>query len=244
MNDTKTLFSLFRDYAKTKNYALALHELLNYFLMPFKVYETPEEKGTSLDYLATHPQANLIFPILEELGTLSEGFADPLGHLYELLISKGEKGQFFTPEHVADLMAAITIPENTPPGNRVYDPACGSGRMLLAAAKLNRHFHFYGADVDGLCAKITAVNFLLQSLTGEVAHINSLTNEFYGGYKIGTVLRDGFHMPCYLPIDDRVDSYIWNVTRTSGKKREFDTPFNPVSTGPITGTQGDLFEQP
>ncbi len=70
------------------------------------------------------------------------------------------------------------------PTERIFDPACGSGRMLMAMAKVNRFARFYGADVDPNCAKMAVINLCLNSMYGEMAWMNTLTNQYFGGWKI------------------------------------------------------------
>lgn len=54
--------------------------------------------------------------------------------------------------------------ENEKPLN-ILDPACGSGRMLLAASRtLGRENHFYGIDIDEQCAQMTALNLFFNGL--------------------------------------------------------------------------------
>ena len=103
-------------------------------------------------------------------------------------------GQFFNPEPICDMMAAISVGENSTSNQTICDCACGSGRMLLAAAKINRHLLLYDADLDVIYCKMALLNMLLNSLSGEIAHSNSLTNEFYKGFKVETILV-GTH--CY-----------------------------------------------
>jgi type I restriction-modification system DNA methylase subunit len=105
-----------------------------------------------------------------------------------LAISNGHNGQYFTPTPICDMISAMTIGDNSQPGQTVCDCACGSGRMLLAAAKINRHMRFYGADLDIACCKMALVNMMLHSLTGEIAHMNTLSNDFYTGFKASIVL--------------------------------------------------------
>jgi tRNA G37 N-methylase Trm5 len=81
--------------------------------------------------------------------------------------------------------------------------------MLLSAAKINRRALFYAADLDITCCKMTLVNMLLNSLRGEVAHINTLSNDFYKGYKVSTTLVNGYHMPYYIEFTEPELSYIW-----------------------------------
>lgn len=110
---------------------------------------------------------------------------DALGGYFEEFLSHGHNGQFFTPQGVCDLMSAIThaprAGEDTgeEKDKRVYDPACGSGRLLLSSAKLNRERYFIGADISYTCCLMTLVNLCLNSLNGEVLHMNSLTEDIW-----------------------------------------------------------------
>jgi hypothetical protein len=110
------------------------------------------------------------------------GMVELLGAYFEEHISHGHNGQFFTPQHLCDMMARLMNPIN--PLEHIADPACGSGRMLMTMTKLNRYARFYGADNDVNCAKMTVVNMTLNSMYGEVAWMNTLTNQFYSGWVI------------------------------------------------------------
>ena len=63
---------------------------------------------------------------------------DIIGDAYEYLIGKfasgaGKKaGEFYTPPEVSELLAALVDPQ---PGERICDPACGSGSLLIKCAK-------------------------------------------------------------------------------------------------------------
>lgn len=148
--------------------------------------------------------------IMDNDGT---GLADCLGEFYQNHISKGKHGQFFTPEHVCDAMASMLISKEDR-NKTVYDPCCGSGRMLLSAAKIARHNYFFGADIDERCAKMTAINFCLNGLQGEVAHMDSLGGEHWGGYSIG--LAHGF-VPVITKLPAR-EGIIYNMSPVHGDK--------------------------
>jgi len=243
MRDTKKLFVLFERYAYAQNYSTAFSDLLDHFLIAFKYYENEAEQAMALNQLAAYKNKELHIALLTEVGELAEGFNDPLGELYEQLISKGQKGQFFTPIPVAELMALITGIETMQPGQTVYDPACGSGRMLLLSAKINRHLRFYGADIDELCCKMALSNMLLNSLTGEIAHMDTLANSFFRGYKTGTIMKDGYHYPYYIEFTNPEGSYIWLRSDTKSKGKGFDMPFEPTKSPLMSqGVQGKLFE--
>lgn len=240
MKDTNKLLKLFEQYASAQNYAIAFSELLDYFLIPFKWHENQELREQALKQLTTHPKKDILVSLLTEIGELSEGFKDPLGALFELRISKGQSGQFFTPEPITDFMASSIVTKDMEAGKTVCDPACGSGRMLLAAARINRQLRFYGADIDPICCKMSLVNMLLNSLSGEIAHMDSVLNDFYRGYKTYTVLKDGFHYPYYYEFTEPHESYIW-LRPTAKSKQGFDTPFEPTKSAPAIGIQGTLF---
>jgi type I restriction-modification system DNA methylase subunit len=237
MTDISKLRSLFGSYANAKNYASAFSDMLDLFMLPFKIVDTAEERQVRLRAITDHPQKDEVVSLLTELGECAEGFHDPLGELYMQELYKGHNGQYFTPEHICDLMAMLTI-GNHENGKTVLDPACGSGRMLLAAAKINRNQVFYGADVDAVCCKMAVANMLLQSLTGEIAHMNSLTNEFFTGYRIGTMLYNGYHHPWFREFSNPEESRIW--LRPVQKNEQ---PFPGQATVFPTGNfqQGTLF---
>jgi len=208
MTDISTLLSLFDKFAYSKSSSIAFAELLDMILIPFKVYDTKEEAEAHLARVTTHPHKGVFVSMATLIGELSEGFRDPLGELYMHKVSNNYMGQYFTPEHVCDLLAQLSFitPES---GKTILDPACGSGRMLLAAAKINRHLLFYGADLDTVCCKIALVNMLLQSLTGEITHIDSLLNEFFTGYHVNTTLCNGYYHPWYREFTNPKESVIW-----------------------------------
>lgn len=141
------------------------------------------------------------------------------------------------------MLAIMNIGESSQQGQTVCDPTCGSGRMLLAAAKINRYMRFYGADLDITCCKMALINTLLNSLQGEIAHMNTLSNEFYRGFKTGTVFVGTHHYPLYTEFTEAEQSQIWlHDLKGAEVKPKFSKPFEPVrASQPIKGIQGKLF---
>lgn len=120
-----------------------------------------------------------------QLNAAQNPYSDILGEFFMQDITKGRNGQYFTPEPICDMMAKIQINDCKDEFNkRVLDPACGSGRMLLSGAKLNPKNYFFGADNSNTCAKMATLNFFMNGLRGEIAWMNSLSMEFYGGWQI------------------------------------------------------------
>jgi len=110
---------------------------------------------------------------------------DILGDLFQGAITYGENGQFFTPEHLCNLMAEISGPRPTDRRLRILDPACGSGRLLLSTAKINPYCEFTGYDIDHRCVMMTVINLALNGLRGYAVWGNSLSLEEWMIYKIG-----------------------------------------------------------
>ena len=243
MTDIKQLLTEFNRFGYGQSLHTAFADILDWMLLPFKRYDTAAEQRGALEKYQSHPNAQHLVKLITLIGELSENFRDPLGELFMQAISNGHNGQYFTPEHMCDMMAIMSLGEESKPLQTVCDPACGSGRMLLAAAKINRHMLFYGSDLDINCVKMALLNMLLQSLTGEIAHMNTLSNEFYRGFKVDTALIDVFHMPYYIEFTEPELSYIWlSPLKVKESKSTFDKPFEPSrSTQPVNGIQGTLF---
>lgn len=120
------------------------------------------------------------------------GMVDVLGEYFQEHLNFGKNGQFFTPMHICDMMVRINNPVT--PLQRIYDPTYGSGRMLMAMAKLHRYANFYGSDIDANCSKMTVVNMCLNGMFGEVAHMDALSNKWFAGWVISPLANGCPHI--------------------------------------------------
>lgn len=126
------------------------------------------------------------------------GWIDVFGEIYEEMYqSKGKSsmlGQFFTPKGLCDLMANMNEPTN----GKIGDPACGSGRTLLAAYVKNKKAYYIGEDIDGISCKMSALNLMIHGARGRVVCHDTLANPVYfnWGYEINEV-RYPFPAPFY-----------------------------------------------
>ena len=77
----------------------------------------------------------------------------------------------------------------------INDCCCGSARLLLAAHKLDPKAICIGQDLDLVSVKMAALNFYIHGVRGSVLHMNSITNEFFGGYKVNQYLGYGLPLP-------------------------------------------------
>ncbi len=109
-----------------------------------------------------------IFADLDFRGSRAEG-DDLLGDAYEYLMrhfateSGKSKGQFYTPAEVSRVGAKVVgIGAQTPKSATVYDPACGSGSLLLkAAAEAPRGMTIYGQEKDNATWALCRMNMIL-----------------------------------------------------------------------------------
>lgn len=120
---------------------------------------------------------------------LDDNPADFLGEIYEEegFCDRKYGGQFFTPQAAADTLARMIIGDGkaggaSPPVITVADPCCGSGRLLLAAARAlgDRPAWFDATDVDPTCHHMTYIQMACAGIAGTVSHGNSLTLETFG----------------------------------------------------------------
>lgn len=135
---------------------------------------------------------------LMEKETNKSDWFDPFGHMYQTLASRGKTsklGQFFTPEAACNMIALSFIPKNRIE-QVIGDPACGSGRMLLAAHSVNRMNHYVAQDLDRMCCKMTAINMALHCMSGVVIHGNTLSTETCSYWAVSRVeIKENMFLP-------------------------------------------------
>lgn len=113
---------------------------------------------------------------------MAEAEADLLGIVYEELgMSSDAFGQYFTPQNICEMMADMQLPDcldKREEPYRIADPACGSGRLLIEAAKrIDQPAVFHGQDKDPVCVKMTALNLCFFNVDGVAILGDSLTME-------------------------------------------------------------------
>jgi len=112
--------------------------------------------------------------LLEDLVDLdlrpeSVGHMDIIGHVYEYLIARfaataGKKaGEFYTPAEVSETLSRLVAPK---PGNRICDPACGSGSLLIRVARQvgSDDFSLYGQEMNGSTWALCKMNMFLHGM--------------------------------------------------------------------------------
>ena len=115
-----------------------------------------------------------------DFGKFEDNQIDLFGDAYEFLIGNyaanaGKSGgEFFTPQHVSKLIAQLAM-HGQKSVNKIYDPAAGSGSLLLQAKK---HFDnhiieegFYGQEVNHTTYNLARMNMFLHNINYDKFHI-------------------------------------------------------------------------
>lgn len=121
-----------------------------------------------------------------DLGDYQDNTNDIFGDAYEFLMTMyasnaGKSGgEFFTPQEVSELLARITV-VGKKQVNKVYDPACGSGSLLLKFAKVlgkdNVRQGFFGQESSLSIYNLCRINMFLHDINYEkfdIAHGDTL----------------------------------------------------------------------
>lgn len=208
----------------------------------------------------THHMKNAVFIIpkpallVEAMSTIEEIFAeiekdaneggqafqDIQGDVYEMLLSEiataGKNGQFRTPRHIIKLIAELVEPQL---GNRIADPACGTGGFLLGAyqylvTQLDKNKKNLTPDEDGFIR-----NSVSGLLTREVSDI--LNNSLYG-YDIDvTMVRLGLMNLMMHGVDTPHIDYKDTLSKGFTESNQYHIIMaNPPFTGSID--KGDINE--
>lgn len=125
------------------------------------------------------------------LGEFADNTIDAFGDAYEYLMTMyasnaGKSGgEFFTPQEVSELLARITV-AGKKQVNKVYDPACGSGSLLLQFAKVlgkeNVRQGFFGQEINITTYNLCRINMFLHDINYEkfdIAHGDVLTDPYH-----------------------------------------------------------------
>lgn len=165
---------------------------------------------------------------------------DAWGDMFMSLITKGgNKGQFFTPPSLCDLMAQVALRDydnekeptkTTHFGKRtiISDCSAGSSRNLLAAnaifeKNLWRKPYLVAEDIDALCCKMSAVNMAVHGCFGEVICHDTLTEpcDIKHGYLVNlTMYPFPTNVPSIIKSDDARKFFVTNVWKEEHKQAE------------------------
>lgn len=157
---------------------------------------------------------------------------DIIGDAYEFLISHfasdaGKKaGEFYTPSEVSTLIAKLT---KSKPGARICDPTCGSGSLLIKAAKeiANDNFSLYGQEINGSTWALAKMNMFLHKMDNAVIE--------WGDTIRNPKLKEGDSL---MKFDTVVANPPFSLDKWGSDKAEIDT-FNRFWRGIPPKSKGD-----
>jgi type I restriction enzyme M protein len=177
-----------------------------------------------------------IFKEIEKDATKGgQAFQDIQGDVYEMLLSEiataGKNGQFRTPRHIIKLMAELVAPQL---GQRVADPACGTGGFLLGAYQYiltdlvrKKEPKRLIKDEDGFERAAISV--------GLTQKVKSILDDSFSGYDIDTTMvRLGLMNMMMHGIDEPKIDYKDTLSKSYNEDNQFDIIMaNPPFTGNI-----------
>lgn len=130
-------------------------------------------------------QADTISSVLAAISELDlvKSSGDSLGDAYEYLIGQfasdsGKKaGEFYTPQKVSELLTRLTlVGHNYPDGITVYDPAMGSGSLLLNFKKYTKQkdeIIYYGQEINTSTYNLARMNMILHHVDTANQHLRN-----------------------------------------------------------------------
>ena len=193
LDDASTFENLYENRTQSN-----IGELINKALAKIEDDNTEKLRGVfrNIDFNsesvlgATRERNTVLRNLLEDFNTLnlapsSLGESDIIGDSYQYMIEKfasdaGKKGgEFFTPPMVSELLARIVEPKEN---DRIYDPTCGSGSLLIRTAKKveSGKVAVYGQERNGQTHSLCKMNMFLNSMDdANIAWGDSIANPLH-----------------------------------------------------------------
>ena len=164
--------------------------------------------------------ATLIEVISQHRLGLQNTEPDILGRAYEYLLRKFAEGQgqsageFYTPKEVGWLMARLINPK---PHTTIYDPACGSGGLLIKPRLLFKETH---PEQQGAAPQIYGQE--LTATTYAMAKMNAFLHDFIGAdLRIG----DTFRNPGFVADDSELQRFDYVLANPMWNQKEYNDAF-------------------
>lgn len=204
--EEQPFFKIFQELARSHDYATAFDDFLTIALTQFVFPECEIGKSWHAAAIKKYDESEKIIIsrlFAEMINAYNENINDDgdwfdlFGDTYMTIAGRWKSsklGQFFTPKSICDL---ITATYEKSQGKTVNDPTCGSGRMLISHHVKNLGNYYVGEDLDLMCCKMTALNFLLHGMQGEVWCHNSISepDSYRFRFVTNTYLNKGLSVP-------------------------------------------------
>ena len=221
-------------------------------------YEKREARYLEIVKAYNRSEVELFPQVLSHLVMALEcDMTDVLGRLFHALeLHNKYIGQFFTPDTVCQMMAAMTVGDGADIRERIarrgfvtaMEPAVGSGAMVIALAKAmkdaginyQQHLHVTAVDKDSKCAHMAYVQFSLLHIPAVIIHGDSLAlKEYDHWYTPAHVLGGWTERLRHTRMLDRIKELLTapptaqalapadTLTETPGQEPAITKPFTP-----------------
>jgi type I restriction enzyme M protein len=204
----------------------------------------------SLLVTAIHIVEDIFKEIEKDATEGGHAFQDIQGDVYEMLLSEiataGKNGQFRTPRHIIKLMSELVAPQL---GQRIADPACGTGGFLLGAYQyiltdlVRKSTPFSSGEGPGVRLTIDEDGFERAAISAVLTQeVKSILDQSFVGYDIDTTMvRLGLMNLMMHGIDQAQIDYKDTLSKSYNEDSQFDIVLaNPPFTGNID--KGDINE--
>lgn len=148
--------------------------------------------------------------------------ADLIGRVYEYFMqsfaidARSEKGEFYTPKSIVDLIAALIEPYS----GKIYDPCCGSGGMFVQSIKFVEAHHgnklnvsVYGQESKPDTYRLAKMNLAIRGINCDLGERNadSFGNDLHKDLKVDFVMANPpFNLKNWRGEDELTDDARWS----------------------------------
>lgn len=189
----------------------------------------PSLKGTlPLNYYkriaASMPGSNMasIIANIANIKIDKESSDDVIGRVYEYfmnkfaVLTKSDKGEFYTPTSIVELMAELIEPYH----GRVYDPCCGTGGMFVQSLKFVEKHHgnkkeisILGQEKQDTTYRLARMNLAIRGISANLGdkEASTFTDDQHPGEKVDFIMANPpFNLKNWRGNDELTNDYRWN----------------------------------
>ena len=189
----------------------------------------PSLKGTlPLNYYkriaASMPGSNMasIIANIANIKIDKESSDDVIGRVYEYfmnkfaVLTKSDKGEFYTPTSIVELMAELIEPYH----GRVYDPCCGTGGMFVQSLKFVEKHHgnkkeisILGQEKQDTTYRLARMNLAIRGISANLGEkeASTFTDDQHVGERVNFIMANPpFNLKNWRGEDELTNDYRWN----------------------------------
>lgn len=155
-----------------------------------------------------------------------ESSSDVIGRVYEYfmnkfaVLTKSDKGEFYTPESIVELIAEMIEPYH----GRVYDPCCGTGGMFIQSLKFVEKHHgnkkeisILGQEKQDTTYRLARMNLAIRGISANLGEkpVSTFTEDQHKGEKVDFIMANPpFNLKNWRGADELTSDYRWDGYET------------------------------